>query len=171
MPPPQRSLDAARAVAAEAGIRPLILSDISNNKGVKVPGVIPPISALSDKDREDLASALEIGVDWVTLFFVQRAGGRHRAGGPGRRPRLCHGQAGKAVDDGKARRHRRGHGRSHGGARRPARRAAFSMTASKRGGCLPADLRERCDRSNRSRVRMKSPAEISGAQDIVHMLE
>ena len=47
-------------------------SSISDNKGVNVPGVTLPISALTEKDREDLASALEIGVDWIALSFVQR---------------------------------------------------------------------------------------------------
>ncbi len=45
---------------------------ISNNKGVNVPGVVLPISALTEKDRQDLETALEIGVDWVALSFVQR---------------------------------------------------------------------------------------------------
>jgi pyruvate kinase len=45
---------------------------ISNRKGVNVPGVQLPISALTEKDRRDLDYALEIGVDWVALSFVQR---------------------------------------------------------------------------------------------------
>lgn len=45
---------------------------ISNNKGVNVPGVMLPISPLTDKDRRDLAFALELGIDWVALSFVQR---------------------------------------------------------------------------------------------------
>ncbi|EIM96368.1 pyruvate kinase [Paraburkholderia hospita] len=45
---------------------------ISDRKGVNVPGVILPISALTQKDREDLAFGLEHGVDWVALSFVQR---------------------------------------------------------------------------------------------------
>ncbi|MEN9419363.1 MAG: pyruvate kinase [Pseudomonadota bacterium] len=46
---------------------------LSDRKGVNVPGVVLPISALTDKDRRDLAVALELGVDWVALSFVQRA--------------------------------------------------------------------------------------------------
>lgn len=46
---------------------------LSNRKGVNVPGAILPISALTQKDRADLAFALELGVDWVALSFVQRA--------------------------------------------------------------------------------------------------
>jgi len=45
---------------------------ISNNKGVNVPDVLLPISPLTEKDRIDLDYALELGVDWVALSFVQR---------------------------------------------------------------------------------------------------
>lgn len=45
---------------------------ISNNKGLNVPDVVLPLAALTDKDRADLAFALEQGVDWVALSFVQR---------------------------------------------------------------------------------------------------
>ena len=46
---------------------------ISNNKGVNIPGVILPISSLTSKDKADLKKALEMGVDWVALSFVQKA--------------------------------------------------------------------------------------------------
>ena len=46
---------------------------LSDHKGVAVPGVTIPTSALTDKDRADLDFALRIGVDWVALSFVQRA--------------------------------------------------------------------------------------------------
>lgn len=49
-----------------AGVR------LSNNKGVNVPGVMLPIAALTAKDRKDLVAALDMGVDWVALSFVQR---------------------------------------------------------------------------------------------------
>jgi pyruvate kinase len=45
---------------------------ISDNKGVNVPDVVVPLPALTPKDRADLAFALEHGVDWVALSFVQR---------------------------------------------------------------------------------------------------
>ena len=41
-------------------------------KGVNYPGHELPIAALTDKDKEDLAFALEVDVDWVALSFVQR---------------------------------------------------------------------------------------------------
>jgi pyruvate kinase len=46
--------------------------EISDRKGVNVPGAVLPISALTEKDRSDLALALDLGVDWVALSFVQR---------------------------------------------------------------------------------------------------
>lgn len=45
---------------------------LSDRKGVNVPGVLLPLAALTDKDRADLNVALELGVDWVALSFVQR---------------------------------------------------------------------------------------------------
>ena len=44
-----------------------------DRKGVNVPGVVLPLSALTDKDRADLAFGLTLGIDWVALSFVQRA--------------------------------------------------------------------------------------------------
>lgn len=48
-------------------------SKLSDRKGVAVPEAIVPVSALTPKDREDLAFALRQGVDWVALSFVQKA--------------------------------------------------------------------------------------------------
>ena len=45
---------------------------ISDRKGVNVPDVVLPLAALSDKDRDDLEFACELGVDWLALSFVQR---------------------------------------------------------------------------------------------------
>jgi pyruvate kinase len=45
---------------------------LSDRKGVNVPGVVLPISPLTEKDHEDLGFALAMGVDWVALSFVQR---------------------------------------------------------------------------------------------------
>ena len=46
---------------------------ISDRKGVNVPDAEVPIPALTDKDRKDLAFAVEHGADWIALSFVQRA--------------------------------------------------------------------------------------------------
>jgi pyruvate kinase len=45
---------------------------LSERKGVNVPGVVLPMSAMTAKDREDLAFGLTLGIDWVALSFVQR---------------------------------------------------------------------------------------------------
>jgi len=45
--------------------------ELSNNKGLGVPGVRIPLPALTEKDRRDLAFALRLGVDWIALSFVQ----------------------------------------------------------------------------------------------------
>jgi pyruvate kinase len=45
---------------------------LSDHKGVNVPDVVLPIPALTDKDRTDLAFALEHGANFIGLSFVQR---------------------------------------------------------------------------------------------------
>lgn len=45
---------------------------VSDRKGVNVPSVLLPISALTPKDRSDLEFGLSLGIDWVALSFVQR---------------------------------------------------------------------------------------------------
>lgn len=45
---------------------------LSDRKGVNVPGAVLPISAMTDKDRRDLAFGIDLGFDWVALSFVQR---------------------------------------------------------------------------------------------------
>jgi pyruvate kinase len=58
---------------------------VSDHKGVNVPNVLLPISALTEKDRLDLSFGLDLGVDWVAMSFVQRpedvAEGRELIGG------------------------------------------------------------------------------------------
>lgn len=51
----------------------LVRGEISSHKGVNVPGVILPISVITDKDREDLEYGLSLGVDWIAQSFVQQA--------------------------------------------------------------------------------------------------
>ncbi len=46
---------------------------LSDRKGVNVPGVVLPLSAMTGKDRCDLDFGLSLGVDWIALSFVQRA--------------------------------------------------------------------------------------------------
>ncbi|MDR6305560.1 pyruvate kinase [Nitrobacter vulgaris] len=46
---------------------------MSDRKGVSLPDTDLPVSAMTPKDRSDLDAALEAGVDWIALSFVQRA--------------------------------------------------------------------------------------------------
>ena len=45
---------------------------ISDRKGVNIPDALIPIPALTEKDRRDLAFAVEQKADWIGLSFVQR---------------------------------------------------------------------------------------------------
>jgi len=63
-------VEEASATAATARVEtggPLL-----DRKGVSIVGAVLPVSALTDKDRTDLAFALSLGVDWIALSFVQR---------------------------------------------------------------------------------------------------
>ena len=46
---------------------------VSNRKGVSLPDTEIPVSAMTPKDRSDLDAALNEGVDWIAVSFVQRA--------------------------------------------------------------------------------------------------
>ncbi len=45
---------------------------LSNKKGVSLPDTTIPVSAMTEKDRSDLDAALNEGVDWIAVSFVQR---------------------------------------------------------------------------------------------------
>ncbi len=45
---------------------------LSDRKGVSLPDSTIPFSALAEKDRSDLEAALDAGIDWVALSFIQR---------------------------------------------------------------------------------------------------
>ena len=45
---------------------------MSDRKGVSLPDSTIPFSALAEKDRSDLEAALNAGIDWVALSFIQR---------------------------------------------------------------------------------------------------
>src|SRR5689334_23228926 len=51
----------------------VIGGQVSNNKGINLPGVAVSVPALSDKDREDLRFAMRLGVDMIALSFVRSA--------------------------------------------------------------------------------------------------
>jgi pyruvate kinase len=56
-----------------AVVRAVIGGRMSDRKGVSLPDTDLPMSAMTSKDRADLEAALEAGIDWVALSFVQRA--------------------------------------------------------------------------------------------------
>jgi pyruvate kinase len=45
---------------------------LSDRKGVSFPDSTLPFTALAEKDRSDLEAALDTGVDWIALSFIQR---------------------------------------------------------------------------------------------------
>jgi len=49
-----------------------VAGKLSDRKGVSLPDSTIPFSALTEKDRSDLDAALETGIDWVALSFIQR---------------------------------------------------------------------------------------------------
>ena len=56
-----------------ARLRVLTGGKMSDRKGVSLPDTDLPLSAMTAKDRIDLEAALETGIDWIALSFVQRA--------------------------------------------------------------------------------------------------
>lgn len=59
--------------AADFAITTVVVGGpLSERKGLNVPGLVLPISALTAKDRADLTFGLGLGVDWIALSFVQR---------------------------------------------------------------------------------------------------
>jgi pyruvate kinase len=51
----------------------LVGGQLSSRKGVSLPDTVLPLSPLTEKDRENLEYACNLGVDWIALSFVQRA--------------------------------------------------------------------------------------------------
>jgi pyruvate kinase len=52
--------------------RVTVAGKLSDRKGVSLPDSTIPFSALTSKDTSDLEAALETGIDWVALSFIQR---------------------------------------------------------------------------------------------------
>ena len=62
-----------RACASDALDTEVVVGGpLSDRKGVNVPDVVLPIPALTAKDRADLAFALQHGIEYIGLSFVQR---------------------------------------------------------------------------------------------------
>ena len=63
---PRRRAPSATSTSVEVG------TALSDRKGVSVPDSTIDFGALTAKDRSDLEAALNAGVDWIALSFVQR---------------------------------------------------------------------------------------------------
>ena len=57
--------------ASHAETRVEVGGPISSNKGVNVPGVVLPISVITEKDKEDIEYGKSLGADWIAQSFVQ----------------------------------------------------------------------------------------------------
>lgn len=66
------SLEVVEAKPTRAVTKVLIGGVLSDHKGVNLPNITLPISALTEKDRKDLEFALDLGIDWISLSFVQK---------------------------------------------------------------------------------------------------
>ena len=66
-------LTTTEATADHAVTRVEVGGRLSNRKGVSLPDTTVPFSALTEKDRSDLDAALNTGIDWIALSFIQRA--------------------------------------------------------------------------------------------------
>jgi len=60
---------------------------VSDRKGVSLPDTMLPLSAMTEKDRIDLEFAVNIGVDWIALSFIQQSADVAQA------RKLAHGRA------------------------------------------------------------------------------
>lgn len=50
-----------------------VAGNVSNNKGINLPGVAVNVPALSEKDEDDLRWGIRLGVDMIALSFVRNA--------------------------------------------------------------------------------------------------
>ena len=60
-------------VKGRAVMRVAVGGKVQNRKGLNLPDTIIPVAAMTAKDRSDLEAAINAGVDWIGVSFVQRA--------------------------------------------------------------------------------------------------
>ncbi|OBS08118.1 pyruvate kinase [Acidihalobacter prosperus] len=72
-------LEVERVEGAEIHTRVVVGGELSNNKGINRQGGGLSASALTDKDREDIRTAAEIGVDYLAVSFPRSADDVHEA--------------------------------------------------------------------------------------------
>jgi pyruvate kinase len=65
-------LQAISANKTSITTRVVVGGKLSDRKGVSFPDAALPFSALAPKDRSDLDAALDAGIDWLALSFIQR---------------------------------------------------------------------------------------------------
>ena len=65
-------LTVAQAEPKRMTTRIEVAGKLSDRKGVSLPDATIPFAALAEKDRSDLEAALNAGIDWVALSFIQR---------------------------------------------------------------------------------------------------
>jgi pyruvate kinase len=65
-------VEIVEALAGKLVTRVIFGGVISDRKGVNLPDTVVAIPALTEKDRNDLDAAANLGVDWIALSFVQR---------------------------------------------------------------------------------------------------
>jgi pyruvate kinase len=65
-------LTVTEAAPARIVTRVVVGGKLSDRKGVSLPDSTLPFSALTAKDLSDLEAALEAGIDWIALSFIQR---------------------------------------------------------------------------------------------------
>ena len=107
---------------------------ISNRKGVSLPDTVVPVAALAAKDLADLEAALDAGIDWVALSFIQRPEDVAEAKKitRGRAAVMAKIEKPQAVT--RLERYPRSRRRADGGARRPRRRDAAGKSARRAEG-------------------------------------
>lgn len=66
-------LRATKVTETDVVTEVVVAGEVSNNKGINLPGVAVNVPALSDKDEDDLRWAIRAGVDMIALSFVRNA--------------------------------------------------------------------------------------------------
>ena len=67
------ALRAVQVTATDVVTEVVVGGEVSNNKGINLPGAFVSVPALSEKDVDDLKFALSLGVDMIALSFVRSA--------------------------------------------------------------------------------------------------
>ena len=74
-------LEVISTTKSEVQCRVLVGGVLESNKGINLPGVAAVLPSITEKDRHDLAHALEWEVDWIALSFVRSAEELHELKG------------------------------------------------------------------------------------------